>query len=57
MYDSKQLMVFGAFGNPRKIRTGVTTTVIRFKLRHQMLEKGTGPNAPTKKISSKEYRS
>ena len=54
MYGSKQLMVFAAFGNPRKIRTGVTTTVIRFKLRHHALEKGT--NAPTKKISSKEYR-
>ena len=30
-------------------------TVIRLKLRHYTLEKGTGPSAPTKKIFSREW--
>ena len=35
------MKVFGAFGNHKKICIGVTTNVIRLKLRHHTLEKGT----------------
>ena len=48
-------MALRAFGNHKKINTGLTTTVIRLRLRHHMLEKGIGPCAPTRMISSEGW--